>query len=190
MKELSKFNIDIFRLSNKQHVYEFEVGNSFFESFEQSFIEVGKLDVIIKLDKTETMITALFDIKGFVELTCDRSLEKFDYPIDTHSRMIFKFGDENRELDDDIFEVSRNAQQLEMAQHIFDFIGLEVPMKKLHPRFQEDEDLEEEDDAAAEGILIYSSSTAATSQDGDEESSEDDIDPRWQILKNLKNNNN
>jgi uncharacterized protein len=189
LKELSKYNIDIFRLSNKQHVYEFEVGNSFFESFEQSFIEKGKLDVIIKLDKTETMITALFDIHGVVELTCDRSLEKFDYPIDTHCRIIFKFGEEDRELDDDIFEISRNTQQLEMAQHIFDFIGLEVPMKKLHPRFREEEEDIEDDDV--EGFLIYTSSTDGKTEEANEESSDEgDVDPRWEILKNLKKNSN
>jgi uncharacterized protein len=190
LKELAKYNIDIFRLSNKQHEYEYEVGDAFFENIGQSYIEKGKLDVKVKLDKSETMITALFHIKGEVELTCDRSLEKFNYPIDAQNRIIFKFGEENRELSDEIFEISRNAQQLEMAQHIFDFIGLAIPMKKLHPRFVEEED-ELEDDDEVEGVLIYTSSDDNSSDESDpEKKSEDDVDPRWQILKNLKKNNN
>jgi uncharacterized metal-binding protein YceD (DUF177 family) len=55
-------------------------------------------------------------------------------------------------------------------------------MKKIHPRFQEEE---EDEDDETEVKLIY---TSGTEEEINEE--EEDVDPRWKILKNLKNNDN
>jgi len=60
---------------------------------------------------------------------------------------------------------------------MYEFIGVEIPIKKLHPRFQE----EENEDDETNGKLIYTSSTDTTSGEDD-----DQIDPRWEQLKKLK----
>jgi uncharacterized metal-binding protein YceD (DUF177 family) len=92
-----------------------------------------------------------------------------------------KFGPENKELDEDLWEITPETQQINVAQHLYDFIALSLPMKKLHPRFLEE--LDEEDDS---DILIYSSRQAAQEEGGDEDGDDDeDIDPRWDALKNL-----
>jgi uncharacterized metal-binding protein YceD (DUF177 family) len=123
-------------------------------------------------------------VKGSVELICDRSLEEFDFPIDTENRILFKFGDHNEEVSDEIIIIDRNTQRLNVAQHIYDFISLAIPMKKIHPRFQED--TEDEEDDETEVKLIYSSAEIEEEFKDEKE----DIDPRWELLKNLKNNNN
>ncbi len=192
VKNLDKYTIDIFRLNNKVHEYDFEVGDEFFEHFEGSYISKGDLKVHVVLDKSETMLTVNFSIKGTVELTCDRTLENFDESVNAKDRVIFKFGDEDREISDEIFMISRNTQRLELAQHIYDFIVLSLPMKKLHPRLR-DEDASFDEGETVEGVLIYTSPADGTMPDEDPESDdqqEDTIDPRWNILKNLKNNNN
>ncbi len=48
-------------------------------------------------------------------------------------------------------------------------------MKRLHPKFQDDDDLEE-----SETRLIYSSPADETDK------GEDDIEPRWEKLNKLK----
>jgi len=45
--------------------------------------------------------------------------------------------------------ILNNTQTINIADLLFEFIGLQVPMKKLHPRFQEEEE-EEDDDARGE----------------------------------------
>jgi uncharacterized metal-binding protein YceD (DUF177 family) len=71
--------------------------------------------------------------------------------------------------------IHRDSDSLELGQYIYEFINLEVPMKKLHPRYAGEED----DDS--EGKIIYSSGD----QKGADENGED-IDPRWEKLKKLK----
>lgn len=181
MKELKEFDIEIVKLSPKRHEYEFESGDSFFKNFEQNLIEDGKFNVKLLLDKSETMIQLRFHIVGTIQLICDRSLEVFDYPINLEQKLILKFGEESEELSDEIEIIPRNTQRINIAQYIFEFIGLSIPMKKLHPKFAHEKYEENE-----EGILVYRSETAP--EEDVQPTEEEDIDPRWKILKNLNNN--
>jgi uncharacterized protein len=182
VKELREFNIDIFRLNNGTYNYEFDVKEDFFEFFNFGLMETGKAKAYIQMIKSETLINMNIKVKGSVELTCDRSLEPFDFPLDTDNKILFKFGDRDEEVSDEIIIIDRNTQRLNVAQHIYDFISLAIPMKKIHPRFQEEE---EDEDDETEVKLIY---TSGTEEEINEE--EEDVDPRWKILKNLKNNDN
>eukprot|EP00657_Telonema_sp_P-1_P011958 TRINITY_DN784_c0_g1_i1.p1 TRINITY_DN784_c0_g1~~TRINITY_DN784_c0_g1_i1.p1 ORF type:complete len:181 (-),score=14.95 TRINITY_DN784_c0_g1_i1:5-547(-) len=114
-------------------------------------ISKGKLTANISLNKSETMIQTVFRIKGSIELECDRSLDLFNFPIDLERPFIYKLGNEHEELSDEVVVIPRDTQQLNVASIMFEFIGLEIPMKKLHPRFQE-----EDDDIEAEVLMIYS----------------------------------
>lgn len=178
MNRLNAYNIDIFKLSNATHIYDFEINSVFFETFEDSEITKGNLIINVKLNKSETMIEVKTQITGDVELTCDRSLEAYDYPLDTSNNIIFKYGDDWEELSDEIITMPRGEQRINLAQYIYEFIGLAIPMKRLHPKFEQDEI---EDDGTME--LVYSSS------DENEESENlenEDIDPRWEKLKGIK----
>jgi len=182
MKGLSAFNIEIYKLSNSKHYYDFEVDDAFFENFENSPVEKGKLLVKVALDKRETLIEVVVSISGNIELTCDRSLELFDFPTDIEDRLIFKYGSEEMEVDDEITIITHNTQRINIAQFIYESIVLSVPYKKLHPKFVADE--EEEDSST--GVMIYQDS--AKDPDDKEPENDDEIDPRWEILKRLKNN--
>lgn len=180
MKKLKEYEIGIAKLSNKTHQYEFDMDDSFFALFGGEIILGGNMHADVELEKSETLLTLHFDIKGTVRLTCDRSLEEFDQPVDVQEDLIMKFGPEDKELDDNLWQIQTDTQQINVAQHLYDYIVLSLPMKKLHPRFLE-EDEDSEDD-----ILIYSSKHAGDAEsDSENGDDDDDIDPRWDALKNL-----
>ncbi|PRY05375.1 uncharacterized metal-binding protein YceD (DUF177 family) [Pontibacter ummariensis] len=185
MKKLRDYEIGIDRLANKRHYYEFELGDAFFDLFGKELIQGGKLLAKVELDKTESLLTFHFDIKGHVRLVCDRSLDEFDHPVDIDQTFRIKYGEENAELDDDLWQITPNTQVISIAQHLYDYIGLSLPMKKLHPRFVEEADDEEEDND--QDILIYSSRKGAETdgEEDDDDDDEDDVDPRWNALRNL-----
>lgn len=177
---LDKFNIDIFKLSNGAHDYQFEIDNAFFEAFENSIVQKGRGKVDVVLNKSETLIELTFDIAVTTELECDRSLDMFDYPIHTRNTMILKFGEEEEEINEEIAIIRRDRQRINLAQYIYEFIGLSIPMKKLHPRYTDENESDE---------LIYTSDEASGEAPKKEASdNDDDIDPRWQKLKNLNKN--
>ncbi len=178
MKELKKYDIHIINLQIKEYAYEFLGENAFFEAIEQPFIKKGKFKALVSLEKSETMIQLRFDIKGTVELECDRSLDLFDYDFETVEKLILKFGESNEELSDEIVVIPRYTEDYNIAQTLFDFIYFALPTKKLHPRYQEQT---EDDDTESEGKLIYSSNATQ-----DESAQEKAIDPRWAALAKLK----
>jgi len=171
MNVLDNYNIDIYKLSNDTHNYQFKIGNSFFEAFPGEIVEKGSGLVDVTLNKSETLIELIFDIDVHVELVCDRSLEKFDYPLKFTKGLILKYGDEESELDDEIMIITRDKQRINVAQPIYEYISLAIPMKKLHPRFEGEDDTDE---------MIYSSKQET------EDNNDEAVDPRWQALKKLK----
>lgn len=174
----SAYRVNIVGLANKVHHFDFEMGNDFFEKFGTELLTEGSLKADVALDKRETLIDATFVIDGSVKLVCDRSLDTFDQPIHTKKKLVFKYGETDEELSDEIVVIRRDTDSLELGHYIFEFIALEVPMKKLHPRFR-DEEAEDDD---SEGKIIY---TSKPSPDDDRTDGED-IDPRWDVLKKLK----
>ena len=183
------YDIDIFRLPNGEHNYTFEVNDAFFALFNYGLIEKGNAKINVQLLKTDTMITVNFGILGNVELVCDRSLEPFNYPIELDERLLVKYGEEEEELDDDLLIITQNTQKINVAQFIYEIIGISLPMKKIHPDYLEEEDEDDFDDLS-EGRLVYSSldKDQEDTEDDPEEENKGKTDPRWDILKNLKNN--
>lgn len=181
VKELNKYNIDVFGLEDKQYVYEQESGDAFFEEMQQDFISHGHFKVETRLDKSTTMIQLQFQIEGEVELICDRSLESFLEPVSTQGRMFLKFGDRDEELTDEIELIHRNTARINIARYIFDLIVLSLPMKRIHPDLRKEEGDEWE-------TLVYSSDTTEDGNVKEEETETASTDPRWEALKKLKIN--
>jgi len=179
MNTLESYKIDLRTLKNEDYAFEFAINDSFFQALQTDLLEKGALIAKVHLRKSDLMLHLTFDIEGMLELACDRSLELFDYPIALHEQLILQFGDTEESLDDDLEIIPHGTQIISLVQYLYEYLVMAVPMKKLHPKFQEEID---EDDCDVK--LIYSSST-----DQQDAANEEDtyIDPRWAILKNLKN---
>lgn len=179
MRDLSRYLIEIIGLKNRDYQFNWAIKDIFFQNFEESLIEKGSLECSLKLSKKETFIEMYFTIEGSVDLVCDRSLDHFDYPISEHKKMLFKYGEEDREIDDEVEMISRNRQNINVAQYIYEFIATAVPLKKLHPRYSGEDEQGE--------TLVYSTDKDKAKKKDNEHT---ETDPRWEALKNLKNNLN
>lgn len=168
---MGAYSVNIIGLSNKAHTFDFTIGDEFFRQYGTEILQGGDFVAKVVLDKHETFIDADFTITGMAKLTCDRSLDPFDEPVKVHRKIMFKYGPEPAELSDEIIIITRDQDKLELGQYMYEFISLEIPMKRLHPRFRDEED------DNAEGKIVYKSEP----KDDDTE-----IDPRWEKLKKLK----
>ncbi len=174
LKKLKEFDIEIVRIRPGKHEFDFTIDSGFFKEFDYGLIDKGDLAVTVVLEKTTHLLNLHFNIKGTVELECDRSLEKFDHPLEIENDLVVKFGQEEDVLADDVIVIKYDEQVLNLASFIYEFITVGIPLKRLHPRFdQEEEDLDEE--------LVY------TSEEEIDDESPEEIDPRWQGLLKLKN---
>lgn len=182
MNTLRAYDINIVGLENKRYEYDFESDDSFFAALEQELIEKGTVRTHLVLDKSETMIRLDFHIQGTIEQTCDRSLDCYDEPVNTQHTIMLKFADHNEELTDEIELIDRNTVTINVARYIFEFIGLSLPMKKLHRRFRAEEQDGDEDE---NGKMVYRSNPETNDESNDDQPT---VDPRWEALRKLSDN--
>jgi uncharacterized metal-binding protein YceD (DUF177 family) len=129
----SHYNIAFKGLSLGKHVFEFEIDDKFFAEFEGSVVEQGKVQVVVTLEKQSSLLTLWFDLKGTVQVQCDRCLEMYDQPIESQERIFVRFGEKEFSEGDDLIWVNPNDYQLNVSQLIYEFICLAIPIKKVHP---------------------------------------------------------
>ena len=174
-----QFVVEIYGLKEGNFEYDFDIDNAFFQSFKESLIEIGSLKCHLILTKSERLITVDININGIVKLICDRSLDTFDHRVNVAEKILFKYGEEEEELENNIYSITSSTQRLDLGQVIFDLISVFIPIRKLHPRYSE-EDMDSDDG------YYYSSTEIVESNDQSSKSEEDSVDPRWDALKQLK----
>ncbi|MFN4086673.1 MAG: YceD family protein [Spirosomataceae bacterium] len=186
-KELRAYSLAIQGLEDKQYLYDFEGDKTFFAAFDQDFIEEGHFKAEVVLDKSSTMLRLKFLVTGEVQLVCDRSLELYWEPFEVREEYIFKFGDRSDILADSIELIPFGTPEIDISQHLLDFIILALPMKRIHPDVRTEED-EADDDVTA--IWVYSDGVHEPEEElTKEEEEEKEMDPRWAALQNWKSKN-
>jgi uncharacterized metal-binding protein YceD (DUF177 family) len=133
MSSQSFYSIAFKGLSQGKHTFEYEVDGKFFSEFEGGVVDEGKVKVLITLEKQSSLMILWFDIEGTVNVQCDRCLELFDLPVKSQEKIFVKFGEKEYVEGDDVIWVSVNDYQLNVAQLIYEFVCLAVPIKKVHP---------------------------------------------------------
>src|SRR5690554_3945271 len=132
----------------------------------------GTID--IEFFKTSQIIKATLHINSFLEVVCDRSLDTYNFEIDKGYEILFEverveeIADENSA----IRNIDIKSQQIDIEQDVRDTILLELPVKKLHPRYLDQDGNPKE---------FFNQKFGETLDD-----EPDVIDPRWEALKELK----
>ncbi len=178
MSKLAEYIIPFSGMKIGNYQFDYKIEEEFFDAFEYSEIKDGNLNVTVSINKSETMMVMNFDIEGLVILECDTCLGELEKPISKEYRQIFKFSDEeDLKLDDEITYVNSSEFEINLAPFIVEFINLSKPNKSSHENGACDESLV----AVLEEYLLVKE-TEVTEEIEDEE-----IDPRWNALKKLKN---
>lgn len=170
---MKQFNIPISGLEIGAHQYDFLIDGKFFEAFEESEINVCRVELRLELIRQTDMILLQFFLKGTVELACDRCLDPYEQPIETEEHVVLKFksrtSDVKKDEDDYILP---EQEEIDIRQYIYDFICLQIPYRKVHP---EDEDGNSQCDPEVLRKI-------------EELSIKRDNDSPWDQLKDLQNN--
>ncbi|MDR8390212.1 DUF177 domain-containing protein [Aliifodinibius sp. S!AR15-10] len=127
--------------------------------------------------RTIHFIRVNFHIDSDIELVCDRSLEPFEYPVEADYEVLFKV-DVKEETENEEGAVRRfnfSSNTLDIEDEVRDTVMLNIPIKKLHPKFLDEDGNPKQFEVKSFGDV------------NDEEDS-DLADPRWEKLKKLKNN--
>ncbi|HLN20839.1 MAG TPA: DUF177 domain-containing protein [Bacteroidales bacterium] len=170
-----KYTIPLSGMKDGLHQVEFEIDNRFFERFEESEVKEGSLTAEVVIEKRSTHSDLTIRISGAVMICCDRCLEMFSFPVESKSRLLVKFGENDEEIDPDILYLAFGENELDLQQHFYDFIMLSLPIRKIHP-----DDIE--GNSTCDPEMLKKLEDLITE-------GESETDPRWDDLKKLMNNN-
>ncbi|MDG5799268.1 DUF177 domain-containing protein [Marinilabiliaceae bacterium ANBcel2] len=180
--KLSEYNIEFKGLKDGIHSFDYVLGDDFLSLFEKALYEKCDIKMHVSLEKKSDLLTFNYHFSGYIESVCDKCLEKVNVPIDEKAQTFVKFSDEPEDLTDEILVLPHEAHEVNVAKIFYDIIITSLPIRHLHP-----EDADGESTCDAE--MINTLSDYLVQQGESEENQESNIDPRWEELKKLIDNN-
>ncbi|MFC2113934.1 DUF177 domain-containing protein [Bacteroidota bacterium] len=115
-----------------KHEFEFQIHDDFFSHYEESPVQESDVKVRVDFDKqNDVLYTLTVYLKGTISLNCDRCLCSFPLPVDENYRLVMKI-ESNREdkFNEDIIYVSPHDSKVNLADHFYEFVLLQIPLKK------------------------------------------------------------
>jgi len=174
-KRNSAFSVRLSGVSEGQHKYDFELDTKFFDGFGHPEISGGKVKAEIILDKKGLIRKLNFKLKGTVSVLCDRCLDYFDYKLIVKDYLVLKNGEDLQDIDEHLIMVPEDLYELDLAQYLFEFIVLNLPLKKIHP----------DDRAGNPGCNPEMLKKIDEHMPEAENKTTEENDPRWNALKDL-----
>jgi uncharacterized metal-binding protein YceD (DUF177 family) len=167
------YSIPFAGLKQGKHKFEYQIDNTFFESFDYHEFNDTAIELHIILDRLSTVLELEMKTEGTVNLYCDLTNEPFDQKIEASLKLVVKFGDVYNDEDDEILIIPHGEHQVDVSQYIYEMIILSVPSKRIHP-----------------GVLDGTLDSEALKrleelQPKENKKDKNKIDPRWAALKKL-----
>ena len=165
-KSLREYDIKIQSLSNNKHEFSFNFNQGLFNYFSSDHdVFKAKGNCKLEIIKTDIMMNSNFIVEGSCDLVCDRTLKKYNHIIKINKKIVFKFGEKEEELSDEMIIINRNKSFINISKFIYEFFILSLPVKRLHPSLKNDDNINN---------FVYSTKSVKG------------IDPRLDLLNKLK----
>ena len=162
MGKLDGYKVDLKGMQSDTVSYRWQADNDFFSAVQGPEIKQGLLDVALRVKRTSDAYELEFQLKGEVEVTCDRCLEPMSQPIDAQCTLKVVMGDDFAD-DGDVVTIPEREGVINVAWNIYEFAALQIPLRHVHP-----------DEQCSAPIP-------------DPSPEEEGSDPRWDELKKIVN---
>ncbi len=182
MDSLKAYKIGFTGLSIGNHLFSFEIDQSFFDCFEQSEIGQCVVHLDLSLEKETNMLVFDFAFTGWVGLDCNRCLERYREYIDFEDRLYVKFGDTYAEQDENIVVIPFSDTHFDIAQFIYELMHLSLPIRRVHP-------VDKHGVSACNKDMIEKMQQHAPGAEKTDDQQDKQTPSAWDALKSLKFNN-
>lgn len=180
MKAKSKYIVAFTGLQNGVHSFTNHLDRSFFAERDYSPVQEGNIEVELEFDKKDRFFVINFRYAGTIEVECDRCMEMITLPVNNAATLLVKMteSDMKDDLDDEILYISPTEIEIDYSQFLYENIVVNIPLYKTC-----------EDNVGAPKAC-NSNVLSILNDDSNEQENFEQIDPRWNKLKQLKNKNN
>lgn len=173
------FDIQFSGLKVGEHRFDYQYDSAFFLLFDyrDEALKEAQFEATVFFTKNENALQLSFEIRGKALVSCDLSGEPFELPLQNQADLQVKFGDAFDDTNDEVLILPEGEHSLNVGQFLYELSVLSLPLKKVHPKYQDEE-------KAAEFLERMQGQQASDSD------SEEQTDPRWNKLKELLNGDN
>lgn len=176
MKALKEYTIPFVGLKLGKHQFEYFIQSEFFQNFEFEEFNDSKLTAFLDFNKKGTHLELNFKVEGIVNVNCDVTTEPFDLPVNNELFMVVKFGEDYNDENEELLILPHGEYEINVAHYIYECIVLGVPSKRVHPGVE---------NGTLKSDILDRLASLAPKQKKESNKTEDDVDPRWNKLKNL-----
>ena len=180
MNKTKEYLIPFVGLKTGKHHFEYQLSNAFFEIFDYDEFENSDIKVNVVLEKKSNMLELTFKHKGTINVPCDLTSEEFDLPIKGKMKLIVRFGDVYNDDNEELLILPFGEFEINISQYIYEMIVLSVPLRRVHPGVK-DGSLKTEALDKLNELAIKEQKV----EEKNKENKEENIDPRWDKLKQL-----
>lgn len=185
MEELELYDVDLKRMSQDTCYYEYVLDDSFFKAIDAPEIRKGNLHVRLEVKKGIRDFLLHFYIKGEVTVPCDRCLDDMSVCVDTADPLKVVWGTSFSDEGEWVV-VPEDKGVINVAWFVYEFIVLALPVQRIH---QAGECNEEMVKSLNKYSCIKDDGFLGQEEEFEEGNEIESIDPRWNGLKKILNNN-
>ncbi|MFN8291002.1 MAG: DUF177 domain-containing protein [Chitinophagaceae bacterium] len=136
MNRRREFEIAFVGLKPGVHEYNYTIDDRFFEAYQQQDFRNCHASVKLLLDKKSSFMLLKFEIGGQLEVICDRCNNRLPLDLWDEFNITVKMVEEpelmnGQEDDPDVYYISRGESHVDVANWIYEFINLSIPMQKV-----------------------------------------------------------
>ena len=130
-----EFEIAFVGLKPGVHEYNYTITDRFFEDFQQQDFRNCSAHVKLHLDRKSGFMQLKFEIGGKLEVTCDRCNSYLPLELWDEFNITVKMVEDpelmnEQEDDPDMYYIAQGDSHLDVANWIYEFINLSIPMQK------------------------------------------------------------
>lgn len=136
MKGKKAFDIAFVGLKPGIHEYEYSINDHFFREYQPQDFTSCQARVKLSLEKNISFLMLRFEVGGSLEIICDRCSNNLPVQLWDEFKVLIKLDDSpdemnNSEEDPDVHYISRTESHLHVADWIYEFINLSIPMQRM-----------------------------------------------------------
>ena len=136
MSNRREFEIAFVGLRPGVHEFEYKIDDKFFASYGEQDFKNCTANIKLLLDKKSSFLQLKFDVDGAAEVVCDRCSNPLIKQLWEEYNIIVKLVDDPdtmnlQEEDPDVYYISRGESHLKIADWIYEFVSLSVPLQKM-----------------------------------------------------------
>ena len=184
METLKSYQIDLKNLSlSTTYNFDYLLDNAFFERIDGPEVKKGKVNVSLAVVRVLSTFEMVFRIEGVVVVACDRCLDDVEIPVKTTNRLVITFGEMFDEINDEHIVISEEEGIIDISWYLYEFIALAIPIKHVHQQGECNEMM------AAKLNELCVDIHLSDEINGESDDNPRNPDPRWEALRQLKEDN-